>query len=472
VSLPARAGLVPPGTVPVAAGLAVLGGGSYAQLAVAGHLLDPGGMAAMSVLWSIVFVVGSGLFFPVEQELIRHVAERRARGEGAGPAAARATAVAAAITAAALVLLAAIARPLAGRLFGGREAMVAVLAAAIGAAAISAVTRGVLAGMGRFGAYGGQLGADGGLRLLLSGALGVAGSHSVTAFGLTLTAAPLLAAVVTAGPVRAALHPGPPLPWRRFSSRLGLLTGTMLLAQVMAYAAVIDVRLLAPRNPAVTGSVLAATVIARVPLFVFTSLQASLLPGLAGAMARGEQARFRQLLGRGCAAVTLLGVGAGLPAIAAGPFLARVAFAARPAPGRLEFAVLAAGTICYMLAMVAGQGAMVLGRHRDQLLAWLAGTAALAAVTLGPGPAGLRVVTAYAAGSATVAALLGLVLRAALSPGRAANPAADGPGRRDASAGQNPAGQNTGARPGQHRYIRGLGGPGADPDDRPLPEGH
>ncbi len=61
-------GVLPSGTLPVGPGLAVLGIGSYAQLALAGHGLSTTGMAAMSVLWSIVFWLGLGLFFPVEQE--------------------------------------------------------------------------------------------------------------------------------------------------------------------------------------------------------------------------------------------------------------------------------------------------------------------------------------------------------------------------------------------------------------------
>ena len=70
-------GLLPSGTLMVGAGLAVLGAGSYAQLAIADHSTAPAGKAAMSVLWAIVFMLGIGLFFPVEQELIRLVAGRK-----------------------------------------------------------------------------------------------------------------------------------------------------------------------------------------------------------------------------------------------------------------------------------------------------------------------------------------------------------------------------------------------------------
>jgi O-antigen/teichoic acid export membrane protein len=78
--------------------------------------------------------------------------------------------------------------------------------------------------------------------------------------------------------------------------------------------------------------------------------------------------------------------------------------------GNAAFAWLAAGTLCYLLAMVLGQGAMAVSRHRDQLLAWLAGVAVLAVITTAPGEVTMRVVTAYAAGCATVAVVLAVLL--------------------------------------------------------------
>jgi len=155
-----------------------------------------------------------------------------------------------------------------------------------------------------------------------------------------------------------------------------MLIATMLLAQVIINVAVINVRLLSPGDPAVAGALLAALVLARAPLFVFTSLQTALLPGLAGAVAAGDQPRFRVLLGRGCAIVTILGAAGGLPAVIFGPWLTRVLFGARPVLGDPGFAWLAAGTLCYMLALVLGQGAIALSRHRDQLLSWMRGRGA------------------------------------------------------------------------------------------------
>jgi len=402
--------VLPPGTLTVGAGLLVLGAGYYAHLAVAGHSLPASGMADLSVLWSIVFLLGLGVFLPVEQELIRHVAERKAVGEGAAPVVRRACGLSGLVLAVILVPLAAAARPLADRLFGGDTAMVTVLGCACVALAVTAVSRGTLAGLGTFGGYGAQLAIDGGLRAAMACALGLAGSHSAVAFGLVLTVAPLLAVLCTLGPLLPRVRAGPPLPWAAMSHRLGLLIGTMLLAQVLINAAVISVRLLSPGSPAVVGALLAAAVMARVPLFVFTSLQTSLLPGLAGAIAAGDRAGFRRLLSRSCAVVVVLGIVGGLPATILGPWLIQVLFGAHPVLGNAAFGWLAIGTLCYMLAMVLGQGAMALSRHRDQLLSWLAGVAVLIVITMGPGQVTTRVVTAYAAGCATVAMVLAIVL--------------------------------------------------------------
>jgi O-antigen/teichoic acid export membrane protein len=409
--LPRRAlDMLPPGTLTVGAGLLVLGAGYCAHLAVAGHSLTPGGMAALSVLWSIVFLLGLGVFLPIEQELIRLVAARVTVGEGIGPVVRRACVVSAIVLAVILAPLAAAAGPVADRLFGGDTAMVAVLASACAALALTAVSRGTLAGLGAFRGYSIQLAADGGLRVALACALGLAGSRSAVAFGLVLTVAPLLAVLATVSPLLANLRPGPVLSASAMRGRLALLIGTMLLAQILINAAVISARLLSPGNPAMVGALLAAAVLARAPLFVFTSLQTSLLPSLAGAVAADDPVRFRHLLARSGGVVVILGLVGGLVTTILGPWLTQVLFAARPVLGNAVFAWLAAGTLCYMLAMVLGQGAMALSRHRDQLLSWLAGAAVLAVITTAPGEVTVRLVAAYAAGCATAAVALAIVL--------------------------------------------------------------
>jgi len=411
MKLAARAvGQLPAGTLSVGAGLAVLGVGSYAHLAIAGHELTIRGMASVSVLWAIVSCLGIGMFFPVEQELIRHVAERTVAGEGVAPVVRRGAALAGGVLLIVVIPTLAAARPLADRLFGGDISMTYALCAGFFAVAVVSVGRGVLAGLNRFSGYGTQLGIDGSMRVVLSVGLALADVHSPTAYGLILTAAPLLSAVCTVRPTLRGLGAGSPIPWPVMCRGLGMLIGSSLLAQSVVNVAVIDVDLLAPGRPAVVGALLAAMVLARVPIFVFASLQAALLPGLASAAAAGDFGRFRWLLGRASAAVAALGLAGGILAAVFGPWLGPLLFGVQHVLHWSDFALLAFGTACYMLALVLGQGAIALNKHRDQLLSWVAGGVVLVTVTLLPGDVSLRVEFAYAASSLTVLVLLGLVL--------------------------------------------------------------
>lgn len=401
-------GLLPRGTVAVGSGLVVLGLASYVHIAIASHTLGPHskGYGAFAVLWAIVFTIGLGLFFPIEQEVTRIVAARRVNGDGNVPAFRRGAVLSLVLFLAVCVLLAAFTPLITDKLLNGERELVPVMAGGFAGLALAYPTRGVLAGTGRFGAYGTQLGVDGGLRIVMAAVLGALGVKSAAMFGLILLVAPVISVAVTAGAVRAALAPGTALAWPAFGRRVAPLVASTLLAQVVVNIAVINAKLLAPHADALTGALLSALTLVRIPLFVFGSLQASLLPGLSGAAAADDRTGFRKLLLRACGIVVALAVAGGVPAIVFGPWLLRLLFGTSGVLGDLDFAVLAVGTGAYLLAQVLGQAAMALGHHRDQTLAWLGGTVALAAVTALPMEVKLRVEWAYTVGSVVVALIL------------------------------------------------------------------
>ncbi|GIG60397.1 hypothetical protein Lfu02_47690 [Longispora fulva] len=401
---------LPAGTIAVGGGLAVLGVASYVHIAAAGHRLSTLDMSKVSVVWSIVISLGFGLFLPVEQETGRIVAARAARNDGAVPVARRAAGVSGAVLVVLLMSLAIGARPLADALFDGDRSMVAALAGALVGAALSYATRGILAGRGLFAAYGVQLGVDGGLRIALSLGLVLAGVRTPLAYAMVLTVAPVVAVLVTLRPTLRALTPGTPQSLRGYVAGLGLLTVSALAAQTVVNIGVVSVKIIAPGEVALVAALLSALILARIPIFVFAALQASLLPGLSGLLARGDIAGYHKLLLRAIGVVTLLGVGGGIPAVLLGPWAIRVFFNAPDVLHSVDFAILAAGTLVYMLAMVLAQGAISLHRHRDQALVWILGLAVLAAVTFGPGDVRLRVEFAYVAGSAVTAAVLAVLL--------------------------------------------------------------
>ncbi|MEU6755877.1 hypothetical protein [Streptomyces sp. NPDC046685] len=406
---------LPPGTAMVAGGTAVLGAASYIHLAVAGHSLSKIDMAGVSVLWTLVMSVGIGLFFPIEQELTRIVAARAVRGEGAAPVLRKAGLLTAGILAAVLGTLAFFAAPIADRLFKGDRQLVAVLGAAFAGMALCYLTRGILAGTGRFTAYGSQLAVDGGLRIVLAFACAAAGLHSALAFSLILVVAPFIALLVTLFPTRDAARRGGPIATRELVRGLGPLTASTLLAQVVVNAAVMSTQLLEPTRTELIAGLLSALVLARVPLFVFGSLQASLLSGLSTVVAAGDDQGFARMLRKACLVVLGLGAVGGVPAVLIGPWLIEALFGAAPGQlGRVDFLWFAVGTTCYMLAMVLGQAQMVLYKHRAQLACWAFGTTVLLGITLVPGDIALRVGLAYAVGSLATAAAMLLTLRGAV----------------------------------------------------------
>ncbi|MFE2726631.1 lipopolysaccharide biosynthesis protein [Kitasatospora sp. NPDC059327] len=412
-------GALPPGVRLVAGGTVVLGVSSYIFLALAGHSLDTTQVAGVSMLWTVVMSVGYGLFSPVELELTRLVAARDVAGHGPGPAVRRVLLVAAGVLVTVLAVIAAAARPIADRFFSGDLGLVAGLGGALVGLAVSSVARGALAGLGNFGAYGLQLAVDGGLRIGLAALIPLFGAHSAFAFALILVVAPLAASAIGMRGVLADRRGGPAPAWRDLVTGLGLLTGSTLLAQLMVNAAVVSVGLLSPSSKALIAALLNAVVLARVPLFAYAAIQASLVSSLSGAAAAGNHAEFRKVLLRTGGIVVLMSTAAGLPTVFLGPWAIRVFFKAQDVLGPVDFLWLALGTLCYMLATVFGQALLSLGRHQRQLLSWLAGSAVLVAVTLVPGDIATRVELAYLAGAAvSAAAMLWALARSLSAPAR------------------------------------------------------
>jgi O-antigen/teichoic acid export membrane protein len=175
-----------------------------------------------------------------------------------------------------------------------------------------------------------------------------------------------------------------------------------LLAQVVANIGVINVELLEKDDSAIAGALLSALILARIPLFVFASLQASLLPALVRFIAAGDIDGYRNQLKKALAVVGLLGLGGAVVAVAIGPWLAGIMFETGGTLTRTDFAWLTAGVLAYMMATVLGQAVVARGRHAWQALGWLVGTVVLVLVTLGPGDVKTRVELAFAIGSLAV----------------------------------------------------------------------
>jgi O-antigen/teichoic acid export membrane protein len=406
---------LPEGSLPVGAGFLLFGVTAYGFLVVSARALGPERYGSLSVLWALVYLAGPGFFLPLEQEVGRVMAARRARGLGSGPLVRRA-ALAGTAVASLLVLASLLYAPtLVDRLFDGDFGLLAGFALAIAGYSVQHLARGALSGNGRFRAYGLVLGAEGAIRLLAALVLAVLGIGVAGPYGIALGLAPFAAVALVLSRERGLLTEGPEAPWSELSVALGYLLASSLLAQFLVNAGPLAVRILsAEGEEAAAGRFLAGLVVARIPLFMFQAVQAALLPKLAGLAGAGRHSEFRLGFKKLLAFVVVLGTAATLGAFAVGPWVVRVLFGPDFALGRRDLAYLAGAAGLYMVALALAQALIALSGHAWVAIGWVAGAVGFTIVTSFGTEVFLRVERGFLIGSAAAAVAMACALIARL----------------------------------------------------------
>lgn len=405
----------------IAAGLVVLGLTAYGFLVVAARALGPEAYAPLSALWAIVFLVGPGCFIPIEQELARSLAARRAAGVGGGPVIRRAATIGGAALLLLTVASAAAGIVLLDRLFDGEALLVVGLLASLAGYYAEHLARGVLAGYGRFRPYGIALATEGSVRLAGCAVLAALGVATAGPYGVVLGAAPLVATAVALRGQRDLAPPGPDADRRELTVALGWLLAGSVLAQALANAGPVAVKLLAGDGErAVAGRFLAALIVARVPLFLFTAVLAPALPRLARMAAAGDRPGFDAGLRRLLVLVAGLSAAGIVGALVAGPAVVRALFGSDFELPAHDLATLAVACAAYLLAMTLAQALIAVAGHTRVAFAWLAGVASFGIVTALGSDLLTRVELGMVAGgavsAATMAALLLPVLHHRVGP--------------------------------------------------------
>jgi O-antigen/teichoic acid export membrane protein len=409
---------VPEGTYAVGAGLLIAGVTAYGFQLLANHRLEKLHYAALNSLWAVVFVVTPGLFQPLEQEVARAVAHRRARGIGGGPLVKRAAVLGAVLAACSVVLALVFEHPIVHTLFHGQGLLLISLVAAIVCYFFAFITRGALSGNGRFGAYGLMHGSEGATRILACGLLFVIGSHSTGLYGLALALPPAVAVLVSLRGQHGLLTPGPTAPYSELSSALGLLLLGAVLAQSLSYAAFLAATILAKthvQKDALSGFI-SAIFIARIPILLFAAVQAALLPKLAALAGAGRHNEFLSGMRRLLVIVVAVGVVGIVGSATVGPTVGKKLFDNWTLDG-FNLGVLAAGSGAFILALTLNQGLIALASYTRAAAAWVVGVAVFL-ITLAVGnELFLRCELAYLLGSIAAAAVMAVFLFGQISRG-------------------------------------------------------
>jgi O-antigen/teichoic acid export membrane protein len=396
-------------------GIATTGLVTFAYFSLASHSLSEVEYKGVSLLWSVLFLIISIIYRPVEQLLSHTISSRRALGHEGHPLRAPLTIQA---SAAAVFLVAALALrdPIQNDLFDGSAELYWVLVVAVLAYAASYFARGWLAGHQKFGLYGGLVLLESVSRCLfaLAVAIGIADGQGAVALGIA--AAPLVSLAVVPWALERKTVRGEAGSMRAGAGFAGAVLAIMVAEQALLNGPVLAVDATAA-DAALAGFVFNVLLITRAPLQLFQAIQTSLLPHLSGLHVTGGGDDFARAI-----RVTVLAIAGFAGAVVVGlgligPWAMGVLFGGDFDYGRVGLMLVGLGMGFHLMAGTFNQAA--LARHRGALaaVAWLVAAAAFLLWLL-PSPLDdplLEVEVGYCATTALLAVALWLIERTSAS---------------------------------------------------------
>lgn len=393
------------------AGTLLVGAAGYAFIALAGNTLAPPETAAVSSFYMVVNILGPGVFMALEQETNRATSSAGADRIG------RADVVRGIRLLVTVLVVLGISSPLLvrGPLLGRWELLVGLVVSAVTAAAVYFV-RGALAGRRAFAGYSATLAAEGLMRLVPALVLAAAGAAAVGSYGLAFALGSGFGAVAGVfwlrragtGPERAGTAPD-----RAAARGLAPLVGATLMAQLVANLApvVVTGRLVA--DAATAAAFAAAFVLVRVPLFVFSPVQAVVVSAVAAAVSAGDGRKVRGIVRTGGLAALALGLLGAAAMSALGPWAVRTLLGAKVPVSGVIFGVLGLGTALLILAQVLQAALVALCAHAAVTGWWQVGAVVLVVFLALP----VEPVGAAVAGQVAASAVVVLGMLAALRSG-------------------------------------------------------
>ena len=377
---------VPEGTYAVGLGLIISGITAYGFQILAFRGLSKTDYAALNGLWILLFIVAPGFFLPLEQEVGRAVAHRRANGEGGGPVIRKAAWASAALTGGLVVFTLVWAFDLPAR----RAAVPRPDGAARVLPHRARDVRGPVPGEGR---------------VLRQRALRPLrhdprerGHHPDDPADRARRARDRQPALVRAR-ARGAAHPrGADLlarparahatrardaEWSELSTNLTYLLLGSLTAQALSYSAALGGIVLAqgPAERKMVADFIVGFFIARIPILLFQAVQAALLPKLAGLAGAGRIDDFRSGLRKLVLIVIGVGVLGVVGGVTVGPTVGKILFGNQFNLEWVDLGLLCAGSAFFILALTLAQALIALHGHARAFVAWLSGLVVAILVT-------------------------------------------------------------------------------------------
>jgi len=384
-------------------GIASTGLLTFAYFSIASHVLNEFQAKRIDLLWSVMFVVISVIYRPIEQLLSRSIADRRARGHLQHSLRVP-IAIQAGFALVFVILAVALRDELIDHVFNHFAGLYAVLVVGTVAYAASYFARGWLAGHQYFALYGGLVLMEALSRLCfaLAVAFGIADGQLAVALGIA--AAPLVSLVVVPwafarrsrerGADRELAHGAPEIEdvdaalagpgaegvqeavaaeelWLQSGSSFALVVSSIMVAeQILLNAAVLTVDATSA-NRALAGIVFNVLLIARAPLQLFQAIQTSLLPHLTGLEATEGHEAFARAIRMTVRAIAAFALVVALALLAIGPPVMQKLFGQAVGYNRFGLALIGVGMGFHLASGALNQAALARDQARRAAACWL-----------------------------------------------------------------------------------------------------
>ena len=361
---------IPEGTLSIGVGLLVAGVTIYIFFKIGQQALGQEKFKPLVSLWFVMFAIAPGFFLPIEQELSRAVAHRRALNQGVGPVVKKVALLCAATVVFLLALILLLSPMINDNLFEGNVIITVSLAIAIVTYGALYFTKGLSSGLGKFSAYGFIVGADGAIRVLACTALLLLGVTQQSAYSLIIVITPIIGVMIVLLAGQLKTESGPPATWSEITENLVWLLGGSIFAAALVNAGPLTVDILGDSQDAIRVTQFGnAVLLTRVPLFLFQAVQAALLPRLTRLAARGDLVEFKIGFRRLVVLVIGVGVFGTIGAFLFGPFFLDLVYGG--GIDRRTLTLLALASAIYMMALAIAQAVIALRGHRLVALGWL-----------------------------------------------------------------------------------------------------
>ena len=365
-----KQGAIPEGTFSIGIGLLIAGVTIYIFFKIGQQALGQEEFKPLVSLWFVMFAIAPGFFLPVEQELSRAIAHRRALGQGTTPVVKKVALLCAAIVVFLVALILVLSPVINDNLFEGQAIITASLAIAIVSYGLLYFTKGLSSGLGKFPAYGFIVGSDGAIRVVACTILLVAGVTALSAYSIIIVITPIIGVTIIYLAGQLSTDSGPPAAWSEITENLIWLLGGSIFAAALVNAGPITVDLLGDKSAAIRVTQFGnAVLLTRGPLFLFQAVQAALLPRLTRLAARGDLDEFKVGFRRLVMLVIGVGIIGILGAFLFGPFFLDLVYGG--GIDRRTLTLLALASAIYMMALAIAQAVIALRGHRHVALGWL-----------------------------------------------------------------------------------------------------